>query len=298
MDIVLSVENLPKDGQTIIAKKLSYFCGGKGGNQAASISKLGGDTIFMGKVGNDDWGKTLIRGLDECRVDISRIEATNSCSTGSAFINVDNSGTNSIVVYPGANYFVDCDYFDKYIESVPNIEYCLLQYEIPIETIEHIITKCYDRGIKVVINPSPVSKIPRVLYSKIFMLIVNENELEELTGMSLENENMIEKAISSLVDERVNIVVATFGKKGSIYMGEDKIAHNIDAFSVETVDSTAAGDTFTGGLISSLLKGDSFKKSIKFASAASALAVGVEGAQNSIPNRDEVERFLMGRETY
>ncbi|AOY76555.1 ribokinase [Clostridium formicaceticum] len=295
MDTVITVENLPKDGETIIAKDVSRFCGGKGSNQAIAIARLGGNAIMFGKLGNDENGRELITRLKKEGVTTEYIGIEESASTGSAFINVDRRGTNTIVVDPGANYSMDKKYINEKSAVFSVANYCLLQYEIPMETVEFIITKCYEEGVKVIVNPSPVAEIKEDLYKKIDILIVNETELSELSGMEVLEDVFIRKAMSVLINKGVRCVIATLGPKGSLYMDANYKVEYQEAFKVDAIDTTAAGDTFTGALIASFVKGGDLKASMRFANAAGAIAVQTKGAQNSIPKYADVEKFIAER---
>ncbi|AKL94819.1 ribokinase RbsK [Clostridium aceticum] len=292
MDTVITVENLPKDGETIIAKEVNKFCGGKGSNQAVAIARFGANAIMLGKIGKDENGKALIASLEKEGVTTEYIGIEEGVLTGAAFINVDKEGTNTIVVDPGANYSVDKDYINEKASAFRVADYCLLQYEVPIETVELAIEKCYEEDIKVIVNPSPVAQIKETLYEKIDMLIVNETELSELSGIQVVEDVYIQKAMSVLVNKGVKCVIATLGSKGSIYMDASYKVEYQEAFKVNAIDSTAAGDTFTGALIASFVKGGDLKKSMRFANAAGAIAVQTKGAQDSIPMLSDVEKFI------
>ncbi len=287
IDLTCRVSNLPLKGQTILADDFEISCGGKGANQAYACARLGGQVSLLGCVGCDDNGNKLIENLNLAGVDISRIKRV-GVNTGTAFINVDKEGNNSIVVSQGANRFCTPDYVLENKDIILEAKYVLIQMEIPEDTIKTIKEIAKENDIKLILNPAPIPNVlNRELFEDLFLLIPNETELN---GIVLGNVSFDDK-VNNILNSGVENVIVTLGEKGAFYKSK-YFDENFKAFKVDAVDTVAAGDCFCGALAVGLSEGKSFKDSIMLASASAALAVSKKGAQVSIPSREEVDYFL------
>ncbi|AAM23503.1 ribokinase [Caldanaerobacter subterraneus subsp. tengcongensis MB4] len=294
MDIVIRVPRIPVVGETVIAYDLKNYGGGKGANQAVSIARLGGNVSMIGRVGNDEYGQKLYRDLKSNGVGVEGIEFDSETPTGTAYINVSEKGENNIVVYQGANKRLNMTQIKRYEHFFDEAEICLLQLEIPIETVKFVVDLCYSRGIKVILNPAPAYELPDTVLEKVYILTPNETELAFLSKSKIETIEDIRKASKYLLDKGVQNVITTIGEKGSYFINKNT-EKLFDAIKVTAVDTTAAGDSFTGALAFALSKGEKIEDAIRFATFVAALTVTKEGAQTSLPYKEEVEKFIKER---
>lgn len=289
LDYVIEVENMPKAGETIFGKSIKKIPGGKGANQAYAIGKLGGDVAMIGAVGDDDAGQILLNNLKSVNVDTSGIEIVNDNVTGQAYIYVDDNGQNCITVISGANAVVDRDMIDRNMELIDDAEYVVMQLEVPIDTVKYVKDIAISKGKKVIIDPAPAIKNPDTnLWRGCYIIKPNELELATLTGKKLNNIEEYKKAAIELQKTGADFVISTLGRDGAIaYDGEN--IKNFDCKKTTVVDTTAAGDTFTAGLVIGLNEGKSIEEAINFGQSAAAITVSRKGAQTSIPSRDEIQ---------
>lgn len=292
MDIVVSVPHIPLVGETILATDINHYGGGKGANQAIAAARLGSSVAMIGKVGKDKNGEILLNSLKAEGVDTTGIEFSNDM-TGTAFIKVSKEGDNNIVVYPGANNDVDIDQIERHRDIIENSKVCLLQMEIPLDVVKYVIDICHEKGVKVVFNPAPATReIPEDAIRKSYILIPNEIELFLLAGEDKVHLNKLEDVAEKVYEKGVQNLIVTLGDKGSLYY--DGVSKKYFASKkVKAVDSTAAGDSFVGALVTGIIDGKTIEGSIEFATYAAALTVTKPGAQNSLPTRSEVEDFII-----
>jgi len=287
MDHVIDVEQLPASGETVLSKRVSLVCGGKGGNQAVTCATLGSETIMLGAVGMDHNGDELLKSLSDAGVDISRIKRCCEKPTGTAFIPVAASGENSIIVAQGANAMVTRNYIEEHIEAIKEADAVILQLEIPMDTV------CYAAEVAkalcklVILDPAPaVTQMPERLIKCIDILKPNESELHVLTGLPVRDEADAEIASSLLVKRGVKEVIVTLGDKGALLCVDDNLQW-FQALRVEPVDTTAAGDSFAAALAYMLIKGHSTQEAIRFAMEIASVVVTRKGAIDSIPSKEE-----------
>lgn len=292
MDFVAEVSKSPLPGETIIANKFSLVPGGKGANQAFALGRLGANVSMIGAVGNDEYGKQLIDNLKSAHVNTKKIFKMNGVTTGNAFINVDKSGENSIVVVSGANEKITKDFIDSNICYIKRAKIIVMQLEIPIEVVNYVAKIAKELGKIVVLDPAPARcDLPEELFSNIDIMKPNETELQTLSGIKLNNEDDILKAAQVLLSKGVKNVIVTLGANGSLLVNENGYK-KFDALKVEVVDTTAAGDSFTAGLVNSIVLGKSLEESIKYGHIVSSIVVTRKGAQSSIPTKIEVQNYI------
>lgn len=279
IDYVYSLDHIVEVGETETTHKFETFPGGKGLNQSIAVAKAGVKVYHAGCVGND--GDMLINILKENGVDVSYISRTQE-KNGHAIIQVSNKGENSIFLYPGSNEMISKEYIDLVLENFSDGDIVLLQNEI--NNVDYIIEKAHEKEMCIIFNPSPFNeKLDKIDFSKLSYIILNEVEAKEFTGADVPEESLmyIKNKYPSLK------VMLTLGTNGCIYKDNDCEVRQL-AFEVDAVDTTAAGDTFTGYFIAELSRGTDYPEILKIASAASAIAVTRNGAAPSIPFRDEV----------
>lgn len=289
MDLITQTDKVPVMGETLSGTGFRTVCGGKGGNQAAAASKLGGNVAMLGCVGGDGFGRELVEALERVQVDCSRIRHLEGTESGIATITVCN-GDNSIIIIAGANGKVDKAYVRENEAFLNGVDLILLQLEIPMETNAYIVNMAYEKKIPVMLNPAPAVPLPDGMMEKLFCVIVNETECEFYTGEKITDMQSAKRGLQKLLDLGVKQGIVTLGENGCVYNDGEKLCYE-PARKVTAVDSTAAGDTFTGAVAVSLMEGKSIQEAVAFATKASSIAVTKIGAQTSIPSREEVEKL-------
>lgn len=289
MDLVVNVDTMPKPGQTIIGSNFKEVPGGKGANQAVAMARLNGNVSMIGKVGEDGFGQTLINSLKNDKVDTTYIQTAKG-ATGVALITVDKNAQNSIVVSPGANFEVKEDDIDNNIEAIKNSDIVVLQLETPLNTIKYALNKAKELNKYTILNPAPAVKLDDEIIKNVDLLTPNETELEIISGVSIETEEDIQKAAQIMIEKGVKELIVTLGSKGSLYINKEKSMFK-KAYKVEAVDTTAAGDSYTGALAVALSQDKGIEDAMDFASKVGALSVLKEGAQSSLPTLEDVKNF-------
>lgn len=289
MDLVVNVDTMPKPGQTIIGSNFKEVPGGKGANQAVAMARLNGNVSMIGKVGEDGFGQTLINSLKNDKVDTTYIQ-TSKGATGVALITVDKNAQNSIVVSPGTNFEVKEDDIDNNIEAIKNSDIVVLQLETPLNTIKYALNKAKELNKYTILNPAPAVKLDDEIIKNVDLLTPNETELEIISGVSIETEEDIQKAAQIMIEKGVKELIVTLGSKGSLYINKEKSMFK-KAYKVEAVDTTAAGDSYTGALAVALSQDKNIEDAMDFASKVGALSVLKEGAQSSLPTLEDVKNF-------
>lgn len=287
VDMVVRTSHLPAPGETILGGEFFMNQGGKGANQAVAIKRLGGNLIFMAKLGNDVLGRQSVGYFKKEGIDTRYIALDEDSASGVALISVDDHAENSIVVASGANMLLNEQDVDKMLEEMCEGDILLMQLEIPLQTVEYAARKAFGKGVKVVLNPAPARSLPKELFRHLYMVTPNRIEAEMLTGIKIANDADVEKVAEEICAMGVKNVIITLGSKGCL-IREEGVSYRIDAFKVEPVDTTAAGDTFNGALCVGLSEGMDLKQATVMASKASSIAVTRMGAQSSIPYREEL----------
>jgi ribokinase len=287
-DLVVRAPHFPLPGETISGDDLHIIPGGKGANQAVAAARQGASVAMLGRVGQDSFGPFLLNSLKSDKVDITNVHADES-ATGTAIIIVDANGQNSIVLSAGANGKVSPADVDNASTLLPSL--ILLQLEIPIPTVLHAAHFAKQNGIQVILNPAPAKSLPDELISLIDFIVPNETELSLLTGLEVKDISSAEKAAKILLDRGVKNVVVTLGSKGALYVSSNQTTQ-VNAYKVDVVDTTAAGDAFIGGFASALLLGVEIEAAVKYANACGALATTKFGAQPSLPTKEETDKFI------
>ena len=287
VDMVVRTSHLPAPGETILGGEFFMNQGGKGANQAVAIKRLGGNLIFMAKLGIDVLGRQSVGYFKKEGIDTRYIALDEDSASGVALISVDDHAENSIVVASGANMLLNEQDVDKMLEEMCEGDILLMQLEIPLQTVEYAARKAFGKGVKVVLNPAPARSLPKELFRHLSMVTPNRIEAEMRTGIKIANDADVEKVAEEICAMGVKNVIITLGSKGCL-IREEGVSYRIDAFKVEPIDTTAAGDTFNGALCGGLSEGMDLKQAAVMASKASSIAVTRMGAQSSIPYREEL----------
>ena len=269
IDMVVRTSHLPAPGETILGGEFFMNQGGKGANQAVAVKRLGGNLIFVAKLGNDILGQQSVDYFKKEGIDTK-------------YITLDENSAS------GANMLLNEQDVDKVVEEMCEGDILLMQLEIPIQTVEYAARRAFEKGVKVVLNPAPARSLPKELLRYLLMITPNRIEAEMLTGIKIVNDADAERVAKEISAMGVQNIIVTLGSKGCL-VREGDTSYCVDAFKVEPVDTTAAGDTFNGALCVGLAEGMNLRQAAVMASKASSVAVTRMGAQSSIPHRKELD---------
>jgi len=276
LDLVARTLRLPGPGETVLGSDFAEHPGGKGLNQAVAAARAGASVAFLGAVGNDDAGRTLQSVAANEGIDVSGLDLADGVVTGRAVITVDASGENSIVVIPGANA-------RAHVEVLPVATVVLAQLEVPVATVVAAFRAARTAGSRTVLNPAPVPPdgLPDELLSLCDIVVPNEHEVELLGG------------VDRLLARGVAAIVVTQGAAGvAVTEAPGATTWSVEAFEVDPVDTTGAGDAFCGALAARLAAGDDLRPAVRYAAAGGALATTIAGAVPSLPHAADIERLV------
>lgn len=283
IDYVYQLKHFVQKGETISSDDLNVSSGGKGLNQSMALCKAGANVFHAGAIGTD--GLFLKKMMDEVGIETQFITTFENIRTGNAIIQRDKCGENCIILYGGANQAITKEMVDYVLKNFSEDDWLVLQNEI--SEIPYIVEQAHKKGMRIILNPAPMNeKILKINLSYIDCIILNEVEAQELTG-----QQTLEEMYDSLNKKFVGKeIILTLGDKGSVYISQDKLIRQ-KAYKVQTVDTTAAGDTFVGYYLAGICQGLAVEKALDMASKASAITVSRKGAASSIPCKEEVMRF-------
>ncbi|WP_261817853.1 ribokinase [Vibrio gallicus] len=290
-DHVLQVPSFPRPGETLHGHKYQVIPGGKGANQAVAAARLNADVGFVASVGDDSFGINIIDSFKGDGIDTQGIKVVTDRPTGIAMIQVADSGENSICISAEANAELTAQVIESDLSAIAEAQYLLTQLETPLCGIQKAAQHAKQHATQVILNPAPACQLSDELLKLIDIITPNETEAEVLTGVAVVDEASAQLAANKLHQKGIRTVMITLGAKG-VWVSENGEGQIVAGFRVEATDTTAAGDTFNGGLVTALLEGKDLYQSIVFAHAAAAISVTRFGAQTSIPTRSEVEAFL------
>ncbi len=296
MDIVFNVEHFTLPGETQKAHSLDFYFGGKGANQAVAAAKLSEKPVyFCSCVGDDEYGNQISQNFKKYKIEGYYVQKNEK--TGRAYIEVDKSGENRIIIFSGANDNVDKNKIDKFFDEYGDeIDICLLQNEIPMQSVEYAISKLKEKGITIIYDPAPVGSTKIESLNGIDFLTPNIKEfmfLCEKEKIDFDENNLDKSMLEFKRISKVKNLIVKMGDKGVIYIDEDENLAKIKPLKVKAVDSTGAGDIFNGAFAVAFSETKDLKKSLNFANTAAAISVERKGAQSSIPKKEEVlKRFL------
>lgn len=281
VDLIVQLPALPAAGETVIGGTFSRSPGGKGGNQAVAVARLGARTWFVGLTGDDDLGTEARRDLKDAGVDVSHV-GTADAPTGVAAILVDGHGENLIAVASGANGNLAGGHVRDAFEDIPHDRAVVLaNLEIPDDAVAAASEEAAARGWPFVLNAAPARPAPSSVLARCDLVVANQAEAEQLDG----------------ADTAARAVVVTRGAQGAEIRRPGLDAHHQPAFPVEVVDTTGAGDAFVATVAWALAGGRDLEDAVRLAAAAGALACREVGARAALPDRAELERFVAERST-
>lgn len=294
MDLVCQTPRLPQAGETILGTHFATLPGGKGANQAVAAARLGAPTTMIGRVGEDDFGRQLIAGLQGAGVDASGVAVDGAVATGVAAIAVDGAGQNTIVVVPGANGQISDGDVDRLTARLRPGDLVLLQFEVPLPLVMVAAKAAKAQGATVVVDPAPArTDLPPEFFRMVDILTPNQVEAGQLTGLAVTDIATATAAAQQLVQRGVAIAIVKLGELGAVVAENHRTFHR-PALPVKAVDTVAAGDAFNGGLAVALAEAMDLDAAVEFASAVAAAAVMVPGAQSSMPVRSRVAALRGG----
>ncbi len=289
--LFLKGQKIPSVGETVIGDIFYEGGGGKGSNQAIAASLLGADTFFLGCIGNDKYGENALGMYKKLGISTKMIKVDNSIHTGISVIMVDKYGNNSICVVPGANFKLSKKDIDKALKNIKDSWIVGFQLENNLNVIEYAIKKVHGMGIKTILDPAPAKHLPEDIYEYLWCIKPNEIEATALTGIEVKDIISAEKAGRWFVKRGVNIVIITLGDQGAVLI-QDKNAKHFPTPKVEAIDTTGAGDCFSGALMAALSQDKNIEEAIEFANYAAAISVTKQGVIESLPYLSEVKSFM------
>jgi ribokinase len=293
-DLVAVTKRMPVVGETVIASDFQIHPGGKGANQAVAVARLGYPVRLIGRLGNDVFGAELRTHLEKAGVDITGV-STNDGVSGVAVIVVSGRGDNSILVAPGANSKVTPEDLDANISMLRSAGMVLAQLEIPLETVEYLARICTRENVPLILDPAPARDLPPGIFKDIAWFTPNQTEAAFYLGDKYAESSPPSPAETAqmFLSNGCRGVVLKMGAHGTYLGSQDGGTGDlVPAFSVNAIDTTAAGDAFNGGFATALMQGRSPLDSASFAAAVAAISVTRTGAQPSMPSMAEVEEFL------
>jgi ribokinase len=294
MDLIVRAPRLPKPGETVTGHAFHTAPGGKGANQAVAAARLGATVSLIGRVGHDAHGDALLTALAHDHVNTQAVRVDDEAATGVALIELDDSGQNSIIVAPGVNMRVTPDDVTTAQTHIQHAAALLLQLEVPLDVnlrAMKLARATRVARVPVVLNLAPARKLSHEVLAQIDYLVVNETEAALLSELSVSDVETARSAARALRNMGCGTVIITLGERGAWLCHADGELH-APAFSVNVVDTTAAGDAFVAGFAVALTQGQTLANALRFANAVGALTVTKLGAQPSLPMLIDVQCLL------
>ncbi|HWM69414.1 MAG TPA: ribokinase [Steroidobacteraceae bacterium] len=287
VDLVVTAEQLPKPGETLLGHRFQTFSGGKGANQAVAAARAGGKVAMIARVGTDGFGKRLVDDLAASGVDTSEIRYVDEPS-GVALIVTAANGENAIVVAPGANKHLDAAAIDEVMPKMTHVTHVLVQLETPLDGVIRAAQWARDLGATFVLDPAPAQPLSKQLLELTDWITPNEREASTLLGLEKKELDSFE-AVRALQALGPRNVILKMSSKGAVVLVGNTDPVHVRPVPVTAVDTTAAGDAFNGAFAVALSEGRSPVEAAEFAAAAAALSVTRRGAQPSMPTRGEID---------
>lgn len=282
---------LPKKGETVIGHTFHEGGGGKGSNQAITASCLGADVTFIGRIGRDKYGDDALGMYDRYGVSSKYISVDEAMHTGISVILIDDTGANLISVVPGANFKLSKQDIDVAEEELRRSYLVGFQLESNFDIVEYGLKKCSKLGVPTLLDPAPAKELPDSIFPAITYIKPNEHEASIITGIEVTDKASAKEAGKWLIDKGITYVIITLGEQGAVFVSENRNDW-FPSLSVRALDTTGAGDCFSGGFMTALSKGASIDDAIGFANCAAGLSVTKIGVIESIPTREELDREL------
>ncbi|MBE6631613.1 MAG: ribokinase [Ruminococcaceae bacterium] len=289
--LFLKGENIPKVGETLIGNSFTEGGGGKGSNQALAAGKLGADAVFVGCIGNDSYGKYALSLYKSIGVSSEYIRVNDSIHSGISVIFIDSKGNNSIMVVPGANYSLSKEDIDNAFSVMNESAIVGFQLENELDIVAYGIKRANESGATVLLDPAPAQKLPDELYKYIHIIKPNEHEAYSLSGIKVTDEKSAEEAGKWFISKGVRTAIITLGDKGAVLVEKERTAY-FPSVEADAVDTTGAGDCFSGAFMTALSEGKTIDEAIRFAHVAASISVRSLGVVEALPTRAQVEELL------
>lgn len=293
--LVMEANRLPAPGETIRADSFQEIYGGKGSNQAVACSRMGAEASFIGVIGKDSYGEAAREMLDREGVSTDHLYISEEASTGAGFVMVDNEGENSIMINMGANELLAKEDIDNASKVIADADVLLTQLEIPTSVALYAGKVARQNGTLAILNPAPAPEVRLTegQLSPFSILTPNYTEACAISGIDPDDEIDEEHLGVNILDQGVGALLLTLGAKGSAFFSREE-RFKVTAPSVDTKDTTGAGDAFNGALVVMLAEGEpvSSRRTISIANCAGALSVKKYGVIPALPYRDEVTNFF------
>ncbi len=292
MDLVAKAPKIPVTGETLTGTDFFMVPGGKGANQAVAAAKLGAEVVFVARLGNDIFASKSLENFKSVNINTKHIKQLDGVPSGIAIIAIDDNGQNIIIVVPGANGKLMPEDIDEAADDIAAAGAVVCQLEVPIETVERAARIAHEKNVPFILDPAPARPLSDELLGMVDIITPNETEAQTLTGIEVTDEKSASEAADALLAKGVKTAIITLGEKGLLIVDSDG-REMIPANQVKALDSTAAGDAFTGSLACRLAQGDSLKTAAVYANAVAAVSVTRLGAQPSMPTAEEVDKFVI-----
>jgi ribokinase len=291
MDLVTFAPRFPRPGETVVGNSFLTYAGGKGANQAVAVSRMGARSAMVGRVGGDIFGPQLLDGLTTAGVDITGVGINPNERSGIAVIGIDETAQNCITQILGANDTCGPSEAAAVKHRLPSAAALLLQLEVSIDLSLEVAREATTLGVMVMLDPGPVRPVPKELLNLCDVITPNETEAQALVNFPVTGPKSAAEAALVLLDMGIGTVVVKLGAQGA-YFANSSIGGLLLPFDVAAMDSVAAGDAFNGALAVSLTEGKDLREAVTIACAAGALSVTKTGAQDSMPERELVEKLV------
>ena len=290
-DMIMTLDRIPRPGETILGAEFVTAAGGKGANQAVAAARAGGDVRFVARVGRDMFGEQAVARFVEEGIDVEHVVRDHTAPSGVALIFLAADGENSIAVAGGANGRLSPADVKKAARAMAGARAVLMQLETPLKTVQAAAEIAARAKVPVLLNPAPARPLPAKLLKLVSILTPNETESELLTGIAVTDKDSAARAAEKLLATGVETVILTLGARG-VFVATASTRELVPGFQVKAVDTTGAGDVFNGAFAVALGEGRPLLEAARFANAAAAISVTRLGAQPSAPKRAEIELLL------
>jgi ribokinase len=289
VDLTVFTDHFPRPGETIFGSRFDLGFGGKGANQAVAARRCGAEVAMVARVGDDLFGPATLRNFEALGIDASHVQVTAGCSTGVAPILVDSNGQNRIIVVKGANDRLTPADVDAAEAVIAGADVMILQLEVPLGTVYHAVEFARARGMRCILNPAPGQPLDLARLSHVDYLVPNESEAEQITGLPVHTIDDATRCAGRIREAGIGRVIVTLGARGALLVGPGGPVH-VPTVTVETIDSTGAGDAFIGSFATFLAEGCDEVEAVRRANLYAALSTTKVGTQKSFPSRATFEQ--------